>query len=56
MKDFGKVGEGKDRGLGHGLLEFMKGFRSCLGPGEISFLEAIGDGGSDGAETFYELR
>ena len=40
--------------MGHGLLEFMEGFRCCLGPGEIPFLEAIGDGGGDGAETSYE--
>ena len=40
--------------MGHGLLEFMEDFRSCLGSGEISFFEAIGDGGGDGAENFYE--
>ena len=32
----------------------MKGFRSRLGPGEISFLEAVCEGGGDCAETFYE--
>ena len=32
----------------------MEGFRSRLGPSKIPFLEEIGDGGSDGAETFYE--
>ena len=32
----------------------MEGFRSRLGLSKIPFLEAIGDGGGDGAETFYE--
>ena len=54
LKDFGEVGEGKDRGLGHGFLELMKGFGCSFGSGEIFFLKAICDGSSDGTEAFYE--
>ena len=54
LEDFGKVKEGKDWGLGHSFLEFMKCFGSSFGPGKISFLEAICDGGSDGAEVSNE--
>ena len=40
--------------MGHGLLELMTCFGSSFGLGKISFLEAICDGGSDGAEAFNE--
>ena len=54
LEDFGKVREGKDWDLGHSLLEFMKYFWSSFGPGKISFLEAICDEASDGAEASNE--
>ena len=54
LEDFGKVREGKDWGLSYSLLKLMKCFGSNFGPGKISFLEAICDGDSDGAEAFNE--
>ena len=54
MEDFEKVREGKDQGLSHSLLEFLKYFGSSFGPSKISFLEVICDGGSNGTETSYE--
>ena len=55
LEDFGKVRKGKDRGLGHSPLELMKCLGSSFGLGKISFLEAICDGGSDGAEALNKL-
>ena len=54
LEDFGKVREGKDWGLGHSLLEFMKCFGSSFSPCKIFFLEAICDGDSDGVEASNE--
>ena len=54
LEDFGEVRKGKDRGLGHNFLELMKYFGSSFSLGEIPFLKAIRDGGSDGTEASYE--